>query len=99
MSCFDGNMLLGAGRRDMVHMAIDGMWQVFDLQGSMSKNDFCRIFAKSGVLLRLVNALHNLNEVARAGLQTGSSSTNTTTVESPASKLSGIIHFVVFGAY
>ncbi|XP_024396492.1 MAP3K epsilon protein kinase 1 isoform X3 [Physcomitrium patens] len=67
--------------REMVHMAIDGMWQVFDLQSSTSKNDFCRIFAKSGVLVRLVNTLHNLNEVIRAGLQTGASSTTTTTAE------------------
>ncbi|KAG0560320.1 hypothetical protein M758_10G166700 [Ceratodon purpureus] len=75
--------------RDMVHMAIDGMWQVFELQGSTSKNDFCRIFAKSGVLLRLVNTLHNLNEAARAGQQAVSSSTNSTTVENSANKPSG----------
>lgn len=85
--------------REMVHMAIDGMWQVFDLQGSTSKNDFCRLFAKSGVLVRLVNTLHNLNEAARAGLQAGAASATATTVENPANKLSGIIYFVVSEAF
>jgi len=82
------------GCREMVHMAIDGMWQVFDLQGPTSKNDFCRLFAKSGVLVRLVNTLHNLNEAGRVGLQVGASSTSATTVENLANKLSGIIYFV-----
>jgi hypothetical protein len=71
----------------------------FELQGSTSKNDFCRIFAKSGVLPRLVNTLHNLNEAARAGLQAGSPSTNSSTVENPANKPSGIIYFVVPETY
>jgi len=46
-------------------MAIDGMWQVFKLQQSTSRNDFCRIAAKNGILLRLINTLYSLNEVAR----------------------------------
>ncbi|KAL0904969.1 hypothetical protein M5K25_027136 [Dendrobium thyrsiflorum] len=51
--------------REMVHLAIDGMWQVFKLQHSTPRNDFCRIAAKNGILLRLVNTLHSLNEAAR----------------------------------
>lgn len=51
--------------REMVHLAIDGMWQVFKLQYSSLRNDFCRIAAKNGILLRLVNTLHSLNEATR----------------------------------
>ncbi|KAG0497402.1 hypothetical protein HPP92_002093 [Vanilla planifolia] len=58
--------------REMVHLAIDGMWQVFKLQHSTPRNDFCRIAAKNGILLRLVNTLHSLNEAARlATVQNG----------------------------
>ena len=49
----------------MVHLAIDGMWQVFKLQQSTPRNDFCRIAAKNGILLRLINTLHSLNEATR----------------------------------
>ncbi|KAL3504016.1 hypothetical protein ACH5RR_033857 [Cinchona calisaya] len=51
--------------REMVHLAIDGMWQVFKLQRSTPRNDFCRIAAKNGILLRLINTLHSLNEATR----------------------------------
>ncbi|KAG6553054.1 hypothetical protein Mapa_005391 [Marchantia paleacea] len=51
--------------REMVHLAIDAMWQVFELQNSTPRNDFCKIFAKSGVLVRLVNTLYSLNEATR----------------------------------
>ncbi|XP_044493739.1 MAP3K epsilon protein kinase 1-like isoform X2 [Mangifera indica] len=51
--------------REMVHLAIDGMWQVFKLQRSTPRNDFCRIAAKNGILLRLSNALYNLTEATR----------------------------------
>ncbi|XP_020573875.1 MAP3K epsilon protein kinase 1-like [Phalaenopsis equestris] len=58
--------------REMVHLAIDGIWHVFKLQHSTPKNDFCRIAAKNGILLRLVNILHSMNEAARlASLQNG----------------------------
>ncbi|KZV47026.1 hypothetical protein F511_16413 [Dorcoceras hygrometricum] len=53
--------------REMVHMAIDGMWQVFKLQKCASRNDFCRIAGKSGILLRLINTLYSLNEATRLG--------------------------------
>ncbi|CAK9140751.1 unnamed protein product [Ilex paraguariensis] len=51
--------------REMVHLAIDGMWQVFRLQRSTPRNDFCRIAAKNGILLRLINTLYSLNEASR----------------------------------
>ncbi|KAJ7540029.1 hypothetical protein O6H91_11G119200 [Diphasiastrum complanatum] len=51
--------------REMVHIAIDCMWQIFELRSSTPRKDFCRIFAKSGVLVRLVNTLHSLNEATR----------------------------------
>ena len=51
--------------REMVHLAIDGMWQVFKLKKSTPINDFCRIAAKSGVLPRLINTLVSLNEATR----------------------------------
>ncbi|KAF1885251.1 hypothetical protein Lal_00029140 [Lupinus albus] len=51
--------------REMVHLAIDGMWQVFKLQQSTPINDFCRIAAKNGILLRLINTLYSLNEATR----------------------------------
>ncbi|KAK9117884.1 hypothetical protein Scep_015977 [Stephania cephalantha] len=51
--------------RDMVHLAIDGMWQVFMLHRSTPRNDFCRIAAKNGILIRLINTLHSLNEATR----------------------------------
>ncbi|KAK8961356.1 hypothetical protein KSP40_PGU000819 [Platanthera guangdongensis] len=58
--------------REMVHLAIDCMWHVFKLQHSVPRNDFCRIAAKNGILLRLVNTLQSLNEAARlASVQNG----------------------------
>lgn len=51
--------------REMVHLAIDGMWQVFNLHSPTPRNDFCRISAKNGILIRLVNTLHSLNEATR----------------------------------
>uniref|UniRef100_A0A7N0UKQ6 Uncharacterized protein n=1 Tax=Kalanchoe fedtschenkoi TaxID=63787 RepID=A0A7N0UKQ6_KALFE len=57
--------------RDMVHLAIDGMWQVFKLQRSTPRNDFCRIAAKNGILLRLINTLYSLNEATRLASVSG----------------------------
>ncbi|PKU75336.1 MAP3K epsilon protein kinase 1-like [Dendrobium catenatum] len=58
--------------REMVHLAIDGIRHVFKLQHSTPRNDFCRIAAKNGILLRLVNILHSMNETARlASVQNG----------------------------
>ncbi|KAL5214665.1 hypothetical protein ABZP36_003817 [Zizania latifolia] len=58
--------------REMVHLAIDGIWQVFKLQHSTPRNDFCRIAAKNGILIRLVNTLHSLNEATRFASISGS---------------------------
>lgn len=57
--------------REMVHLAIDGMWQVFKLQRSTPRNDFCRIAAKNGILLRLINTLYSLNESTRLASMSG----------------------------
>ncbi|CAN8260071.1 unnamed protein product [Cochlearia groenlandica] len=57
--------------REMVHLAIDGMWQVFKLKRSTPRNDFCRIAAKNGILLRLINTLYSLNEATRLAFITG----------------------------
>ncbi|KAK9690115.1 hypothetical protein RND81_09G106100 [Saponaria officinalis] len=40
------------------------MWQVLKLQRLNPRNDFCRIAARNGILLRLTNTLHSLNEAA-----------------------------------
>eukprot|EP00958_Prasinococcus_capsulatus_P019088 scaffold2299_cov359-Prasinococcus_capsulatus_cf.AAC.2 len=55
--------------REMVHMAIDGIWKVFELQSPTPKNDFCRLFAKSGLLERVVVILAAINEERRVLLQ------------------------------
>ncbi|CAN6920987.1 unnamed protein product [Brassica oleracea] len=60
-----------AKHREMVHLAIDGMWQVFKLKKSTPINDFCRIAAKSGVLPRLINTLVSLNEATRLASTSG----------------------------
>uniref|UniRef100_A0A6N2MR65 Uncharacterized protein n=1 Tax=Salix viminalis TaxID=40686 RepID=A0A6N2MR65_SALVM len=77
----------------MVHLAIDGMWQVFKLQRSTPRNDFCRIAAKNGILFRLVNTLYSLNEATRlasisVGTDTdGPQSSNETIEAAVSSKL------------
>uniref|UniRef100_A0A6N2MG50 Uncharacterized protein n=1 Tax=Salix viminalis TaxID=40686 RepID=A0A6N2MG50_SALVM len=78
--------------KDMVHLAIDGMWQVFKLQRSTPRNDFCRIAAKNGILFRLVNTLYSLNEATRlahiSGTDTdGPQSSNETIEAAVSSKL------------
>ncbi|KAL8105624.1 hypothetical protein AgCh_029434 [Apium graveolens] len=58
--------------REMVHLAIDGLWQVFKLQWSSSRNDLFRIAAKTGILLRLISTLYSLNEATQlAAISTG----------------------------
>ncbi|KAG0567805.1 hypothetical protein KC19_7G162400 [Ceratodon purpureus] len=51
--------------REMVHLAIDGIWQILELPGLSLKNDFCHIFARSSILSRLVSTLYTLNEAVR----------------------------------
>lgn len=82
--------------REMVHLAIDGMWQIFKLQSSTPRNDFCRISAKNGILIRLVNTLHNLNEATRldsvAGAGAASSLTDGVTQHSRSGPLEPFRH-------
>ncbi|TPX37984.1 hypothetical protein SmJEL517_g00405 [Synchytrium microbalum] len=47
--------------KDLVWMTIDGIWSVFELQGPTPKNDFCQLFAKHGLLVRLAKTLKDLN--------------------------------------
>ncbi|XP_023642003.1 MAP3K epsilon protein kinase 2 isoform X2 [Capsella rubella] len=62
-----------AKHREMVHLAIDGMWQVFKLKRSTPRNDFCRMAAKNGILLRLVNTLYSLSEATQLASMSGDS--------------------------
>ncbi|KAL1193768.1 MAP3K epsilon protein kinase 2 [Cardamine amara subsp. amara] len=62
-----------AKHREMVHLAIDGMWQVFKLKRSTPRNDFCRIAANNGILLRLVNTLYSLSETTQLASISGGS--------------------------
>ncbi|KAL8105617.1 hypothetical protein AgCh_029427 [Apium graveolens] len=58
--------------REMVHLAIDGLWQIFKLQWSSSRNDLFHIVAKTGILLRLISTLYSLNEATQlAAISTG----------------------------
>jgi len=72
--------------REMVHLAIDGIWQVLKLQHSTPRNDFCRIAAKNGILLRLVNTLHSLNEATRFASISGSGTSVTQNGSTPRRK-------------
>ncbi|KAG4306386.1 hypothetical protein PORY_000374 [Pneumocystis oryctolagi] len=50
-------------QKDLVLIGINGIWSVFEAQGSSPKSDFCRIFAKRGIMDPLSLALHHvLNE-------------------------------------
>lgn len=51
--------------REVIHLAIDGLWQVFKLQSRTSRDDCCHIAAKKGLLPRLINALCSLNEATQ----------------------------------
>ncbi|TPX41255.1 hypothetical protein SeMB42_g05652 [Synchytrium endobioticum] len=46
--------------RELTWMTIDGIWCVFELQGPTPKNDFCLLFAKHGLLMRLAKTLKDL---------------------------------------
>ncbi|BFZ61723.1 Protein kinase of the Mitotic Exit Network [Saitoella coloradoensis] len=55
--------------KELVWIGVNGIWSVFALQGATPKNDFCRIFAKSGVLdplsLTLQHILQEEDEYAQ----------------------------------
>ncbi|KAH8671203.1 cell division control protein [Xylariales sp. PMI_506] len=46
--------------RDLVLIGVNGIWNVFELQGPTPKNDFCRIFARSRILDPLALVLHRV---------------------------------------
>ncbi|KAF2461474.1 hypothetical protein BDY21DRAFT_418511 [Lineolata rhizophorae] len=48
--------------RDLVLIGVNGVWNVFELQGPTPKNDFCRIFSRSTVLYPLSLVLSRVLE-------------------------------------
>ena len=60
-------------QKDLVWMAVDGICRVFDMQGATPRNDFCRMFAKEGLLDPLSTALSAVAEdnddLAQSALQ------------------------------
>ncbi|KAI0206098.1 hypothetical protein F4808DRAFT_191768 [Astrocystis sublimbata] len=56
--------------RDLVLIGVNGIWNVFELQGPTPKNDFCRIFSRSKILDPLALVLHRvLDEDVETDLQ------------------------------
>ena len=46
--------------RDLLLIGVNGIWNVFELQGPTPKNDFCRIFSRSKILYPLALVLHRV---------------------------------------
>ncbi|KAL5611884.1 hypothetical protein BROUX41_000545 [Berkeleyomyces rouxiae] len=46
--------------RELVLIGVNGIWNVFDMQGPTPKNDFCRIFSRSKILYPLALVLHRV---------------------------------------
>lgn len=46
--------------KDLVLIGVNGIWNVFELQGPTPKNDFCRIFSRSKILYPLALVLHRV---------------------------------------
>ncbi|OTB00843.1 hypothetical protein M426DRAFT_15069 [Hypoxylon sp. CI-4A] len=46
--------------RELVLIGVNGIWNVFELQGPTPKNDFCRIFSRSKILDPLALVLHRV---------------------------------------
>ena len=56
--------------RELVLIGVNGIWSVFELQGSTPKNDFCRILSRNSVLDPLSLVLNRVvNEQGQAGEQ------------------------------
>ncbi|XWX01615.1 hypothetical protein V2A60_009643 [Cordyceps javanica] len=51
--------------RDLVLIGVNGIWNVFELQGPTPKNDFCRIFSRSKILYPLALVLHRVLDEER----------------------------------
>ena len=48
--------------QNLVLIGVNGIWNVFELQGPTPKNDFCRIFSRSKILDPLALVLHKVLE-------------------------------------
>ncbi|KAK1754510.1 hypothetical protein QBC47DRAFT_302152 [Echria macrotheca] len=48
--------------QSLVLIGVNGIWNVFELQGPTPKNDFCRIFSRSKILDPLAAVLHKVLE-------------------------------------
>ncbi|KAK5657364.1 hypothetical protein OQA88_3430 [Cercophora sp. LCS_1] len=46
--------------QNLVLIGVNGIWNVFELQGPTPKNDFCRIFSRSKILDPLAAVLHKV---------------------------------------
>lgn len=56
--------------RELVLIGVNGIWSVFELQGSTPRNDFCRILSRNSVLEPLSLILNRvLNEPSESGEQ------------------------------
>jgi hypothetical protein len=56
--------------RELVLIGVNGIWSVFELQGSTPKNDFCRILSRNSVLEPLSLVLNRvINEPSDSGEQ------------------------------
>jgi hypothetical protein len=53
--------------KDLVLVGVGAIWNVFNLQSSTPKNEFCRIFAKSGILEPLSKILQLVLDDADTG--------------------------------
>ncbi|CAI2171283.1 20031_t:CDS:2 [Funneliformis geosporum] len=49
-----------AERKEIIWIAVNGIWSVFELQSPTPKNDFCRLLSKYGLLDPLSVTLHNV---------------------------------------
>ncbi|CAG8516090.1 12284_t:CDS:2 [Funneliformis caledonium] len=49
-----------AERKELIWIAVNGIWSVFELQSPTPKNDFCRLLSKYGLLDPLSVTLHNV---------------------------------------
>jgi hypothetical protein len=55
--------------KDLVLVGVGAIWNVFNLQSSTPKNEFCRIFAKSGILEPLSKILQHVLDDADSGAE------------------------------
>ena len=58
--------------KDLVLVGVGAIWNVFNLQSSTPKNEFCRIFAKSGILEPLSRILQHVLDDGDVGAEVNS---------------------------